>query len=296
MKMTFALALVALTSCVFAQDKPKADKFCDSPLNQKSAAALLAAMDHDLDQIEQGGNPCGSFTDYFAINAADAITAGASRKEVDRRVARLIALAEKKIYLSGYETELAENGGTAEVKKYMDDILRDAKVNTSKTTDSHAVSIPNWVQIQLARMKSGKSVECHSTFGHGAGFYHLTEGHDIPFYWYSYSNSDGWEQIALTTRVFGFDRRSIRALRDQLGRLGVYDSWASKDITWIGMSNDLWCRDDLQHKYMHVAKWTNMPGGGKVGEYEFHRAELTHDYLDRITTATGGHLRFTIVE
>jgi len=292
---TFLLALVAFASCAFAQDKPQPDKYCDVTVNRKSAVALLAAMDHDLDQIEHKGIPCGSFTDYFAINAEDAITAGASRKDVDRRVARLLALAEKKIYLSGYEAGLAEDGGTAQIKEYMDNILKDA-APVLPETDNDVVVVPKWVQVQLAKMKSGKPVECHSTFGHGTGVYHLTEGHDIPFYWYSYQNSDGWEQIALTTKVYGYDRRSIRVLRDQLGRRGVYDSWSSKDITWIGLTNDLWVKDELQAKYMHVGKRIKLPSGGESGEYIYHRAELTHDYLDRITTATGGHLQFTVID
>ncbi len=277
------LAIFIAANPVFGQD-------CKSP-NEKNMVALLAAMDYDLNQIESGKDPCGSFTDYFAVNGWYAIKAGASRAAVNQRVDRLIALAEKKIYLSGYEEGLVKDGGTAAIRKYMDGIIKEGVIETTKD----AVSVPGWVQAQLAKMSAGKSVECNSTFGHGTGVYHLATGHDIPFYWYSYSNSDGWEQIALTTRVHGYDLRDIRSLRDQLGRRGIYNGWASDDFTWIGLSNDLWVKDDLTAKYAHVSKWTTS-GGGKTGEYAYHRAELKRDYLDRLTAVTGGHLRFNMAE
>jgi outer membrane murein-binding lipoprotein Lpp len=84
---------------------------------------LLRAMDRDLDSVESGREPRGSFSDYFVPNAAKALRAGASKKEVTSRIDRVIALAEKKVYLSSYVRELMETGGPAAVRSYADHIF-----------------------------------------------------------------------------------------------------------------------------------------------------------------------------
>ena len=85
---------------------------------------FLNLMDQDLDAVEQGREARGSFSDYFVPNAAKALAAGASKKDVAVRFDRLIALAEKKVYLSGFVAELMEKGGAAAVRTYADEWMR----------------------------------------------------------------------------------------------------------------------------------------------------------------------------
>lgn len=73
----------------------------------------------------------------------------------------------------------------------------------------------------------------------GTGTYRLTEGHEVPFEWVSYINSDDWLQIELNTRVYGFDLAPIRRITDTLNR--PYDTSVKNErywTTWIGTSND----------------------------------------------------------
>jgi len=78
-------------------------------------SALLQILDQDLDAVEQGGDPRGSFTDYFCPTLAKALEAGASRKQVDARINRLIQLADEDKFLSSYQINLWEKGGSEAV-------------------------------------------------------------------------------------------------------------------------------------------------------------------------------------
>lgn len=84
---------------------------------------LLLEMDFDLDAIEKGEEPRGSFTDYFVVNAGRALEMGASRQEIEARVDRLIALADKGIYLSTFVERLVKEGGTNAVRQYVKDCI-----------------------------------------------------------------------------------------------------------------------------------------------------------------------------
>lgn len=157
--------------------------------------------------------------------------------------------------------------------------------------------VPEWVQTELQNLQAGKKVGSGGPFGHGTGTYRIANGKEIPFNWISYYNSDGWAQIALTTKVFTFDLKTIRQFRDQIGRRGVWNAWSSPKITWIGTSNDMNFEEHgLQDKYMHVEKVTKLAGGGTSGVYVHHYVELKRDYLDRITAATRGALKFNVAE
>ena len=79
---------------------------------------LLYVMDHDLDAVERGGKPRGSFSDYFVPNMAKALAAGVAKKDVMARLDRVVALAEKKIYLSRFVAQLMEDGGPTAVRSY----------------------------------------------------------------------------------------------------------------------------------------------------------------------------------
>jgi hypothetical protein len=84
----------------------------------KDPEFFLYLMDYDLNAIERGQEARGSFSDYFVPNAARALKAGASRKDITTRLDRVVTLAEKEIYLSSFVTELMENGGPSAVHSY----------------------------------------------------------------------------------------------------------------------------------------------------------------------------------
>ncbi len=105
----------------------KEDPFCKEPI-KFTPQAILKAMDHDLDAIEKGGNACGSFSDYFIPNASDAIRAGASRKAVNARIERAVALAAKGKFLSSYEAEIVRRDGPRAVREYADAVLENVDV------------------------------------------------------------------------------------------------------------------------------------------------------------------------
>ncbi|PIU42567.1 MAG: hypothetical protein COS98_02270 [Parcubacteria group bacterium CG07_land_8_20_14_0_80_35_11] len=83
---------------------------------------FLYLMDRDLDAVEQGREPRGSFSDYFVPNAAKALKAGASREDITTRIDRVVALAKKEIYLSGYVAQLMKEGGPTAVRSYVADV------------------------------------------------------------------------------------------------------------------------------------------------------------------------------
>ena len=85
---------------------------------------LLYLMDRDLDAAEQGRDTRGSFSDYFVPNAAKALKAGASRKDIAARIDRVVALAEKKVYLSSFVAQLMSEGGPTAVRSYADKWIR----------------------------------------------------------------------------------------------------------------------------------------------------------------------------
>lgn len=79
---------------------------------------LLHLMDRDMDAVENGRNARGSFSDYFVPNMAQAMKAGASKKDVEARLNRAIALAERELYLSSFIAQLMEEGGPDAVRSY----------------------------------------------------------------------------------------------------------------------------------------------------------------------------------
>jgi hypothetical protein len=84
----------------------------------KDPEFFLYLMDCDLNAIERGQEARGSFSDYFVPNAARALEAGASRKDIATRLDKVVTLAEKGIYLSSYVAELMEKGGPSAVHSY----------------------------------------------------------------------------------------------------------------------------------------------------------------------------------
>jgi len=78
----------------------------------------LWLMDRDLDALEAGNDPAGSFTDYFMPSAHQALLVGAPKREVWQRIERAIQLADSGVYLSGYLHELMTKGGGKAVRAY----------------------------------------------------------------------------------------------------------------------------------------------------------------------------------
>lgn len=85
---------------------------------------LLHLMDRDLDAAEREQETRGSFSDYFVPNAAKALRAGASKKDITARFDRVVALAEKEIYLSSFVAQLMKEGGPTAVRSYADEWIR----------------------------------------------------------------------------------------------------------------------------------------------------------------------------
>lgn len=88
---------------------------------------FLFLMDRDLDAVERGENSHGSFTDYFVPNATKALKAGATKKDIDIRINRVIALAEKNIYLSSFVEQLMKEGGAKAIRSYVNTSIRQKK-------------------------------------------------------------------------------------------------------------------------------------------------------------------------
>jgi hypothetical protein len=101
---------------------PEPDAFCSKPVGS-TANEILTAMDHDLDATAEGKNTCGSFTDYFVPNAADALRAGATKEQINARIQRAVALAEKGKFISSYERELFSDGGAQAVREYAQSVF-----------------------------------------------------------------------------------------------------------------------------------------------------------------------------
>ena len=99
-------------------------KYTD-PFLTKDPAVYLGRMDQDLDDVERGENPVGSFSDWFAINAAEAAKNGASKKEIDARVERLIRLAKEGKPLSTFVITLMDDGGPAAIREYVNSAIRE---------------------------------------------------------------------------------------------------------------------------------------------------------------------------
>jgi hypothetical protein len=155
--------------------------------------------------------------------------------------------------------------------------------------------IPADVSRDLTLLASGKEIKCGGPLGHGTGTYSVG-GKEIPFVWVSYTNNDFWIQVAISIPIYSFDLEPIRKFRDQIGRDGIWDARIVGNMTWVGMSNDIFCRRDLEKKYTHTGNWVTTKDGGKVGEIFFHYQLLKKDYLDRISVATLGGLKFRVIE
>ena len=84
----------------------------------REGAYSLYLLDNDLDRVEKGEHPRGSFSDFFILNMGSALSAGVPEAEVEARLERLIALAEGGKSFSTYVSLLLAEGGADAVRAY----------------------------------------------------------------------------------------------------------------------------------------------------------------------------------
>lgn len=80
---------------------------------------FLLVIDAELSAAEKGKEGNGSFSDFFVPTIHEALDAGVSRIEIQKRVNRLIKLANNGLFISSYEKELFKEGGTKKIIEYI---------------------------------------------------------------------------------------------------------------------------------------------------------------------------------
>ncbi len=106
-------------------DEYKQPDYCPKTYESKNSADYLKWLDIDLDAIAKGNDTCGSFSDWFAPNLGNAIDTGATVSQVEKRIDRMVALAEQGKFLSSFEQEMfnrTEDGGAKAVRRYAEDV------------------------------------------------------------------------------------------------------------------------------------------------------------------------------
>jgi len=78
---------------------------------KKNPSFFLLVLDSELSAIEKSQDPYGSFSDYFVPTIHEALDAGVSRIEIQKRINKLVQLANKGYFISSYEEELFKEGG-----------------------------------------------------------------------------------------------------------------------------------------------------------------------------------------
>lgn len=81
-------------------------------------AYSLYLLDHDLELVERGEEPRGSYSDFFVPNMSTALEAGATKEEVGARLERLISLAEAGKPTSSFVRSMMDDEGPAGVRAY----------------------------------------------------------------------------------------------------------------------------------------------------------------------------------
>lgn len=72
---------------------------------------FLCVLDAELSATEKGQDSYGSFSDFFIPTIHEALKAGVSRLEIQKRINKLTELANKGSFLSSYEEKLFKEGG-----------------------------------------------------------------------------------------------------------------------------------------------------------------------------------------
>lgn len=86
------------------------DKFISNL--KKNPYFFLLVLDAELSAIEKNEEVHGSFSDFFIPTIHEALEAGVSRIEIQKRVNKLTKLANRGLFISSYEEELFKEGGT----------------------------------------------------------------------------------------------------------------------------------------------------------------------------------------
>ena len=105
---------------------------------------------------------------------------------------------------------------------------------------------PEWVEVQLQELghySNGPSWARFLAWGEGT----MEEGENT-FFWFMWSNTDGYIQMNISVEMTGKECSSVELLEDVIGR--PFECASTEDFgTWIGTSNDfLFCKSDLIEK------------------------------------------------
>lgn len=79
--------------------------------------SLLQILDQELTAAEIGVGTNGSFSDYFMPTMLTALRAGASNEAIEKRINKLIKLADDGVFLSSNLRDLYEEGGAKKVRE-----------------------------------------------------------------------------------------------------------------------------------------------------------------------------------
>ncbi len=102
--------------CV-VDEKKNLEKFISNL--KKNPEFFLFVLDTELSSAEKSEEPYGSFSDFFVPTINEALNAGVSRLEIQRRIDKLIQLANKGLFVSSYEEELFKDGGIKAIINYI---------------------------------------------------------------------------------------------------------------------------------------------------------------------------------
>lgn len=78
---------------------------------EKNPDFHLLLIDYELSAIEKGIETYGSFSDYFVLKIHAALEAGVPRSEIQKRINKLVQLANRGNFGSDYEEKIFREGG-----------------------------------------------------------------------------------------------------------------------------------------------------------------------------------------
>jgi len=84
---------------------------------KKNPNFFLFILDSELSAAEKKQESYGSFSDFFIPTIHEALEAGVSKSEIQKRINRLIQLANNGLFISSYEEKLFKEGGSKAILK-----------------------------------------------------------------------------------------------------------------------------------------------------------------------------------
>lgn len=97
---------------------------------------------------------------------------------------------------------------------------------------------PEFVGKQLEFYSKHKYAKSWLTrpMGWGKGIYKAEKGREVEFFWFAYSNANGWMQFDLNTRLRVDDTLKIESITDSYQR--PWETLVDGNTTWIGTTNE----------------------------------------------------------